>query len=385
MTEGLRTGYTNFSLLLHLEGSQVGGLRLLMLCILSFFTLDSECFFVIRSFDTLLVMNIADVCFCLCLHSSCTCIRELCRCLGCHIENIDTKRDEIEIHAQQIYAEKEHSFAMLHPHLLNEWHHQKNEGIDPYAISEYSKLQVWWLCSQCGREWLASVSMRSRGKKKCSYCYSMANIHPTLLSEWDYETNNKLGINPENISFSSGKTVWWKCGQGHRWQASIANRNRGTGCPYCAGNLPVVGANDLKTLRPDLIDEWDYELNDPLFIYPQSVSISSGKTVNWKCKYGHTWKATIANRTKGRNCPYCSGQKVWKGFNDLASTNPHLASEWDYDANEPLMPTDIVEGSNKKVHWQCPQCHYRWVSSVANRNKHHGCPKCHHRYWVDNE
>ncbi len=78
MTEGLRSSHTNFSLLFHLEGTQVGGLRLLMLCILSFFTLDSECLFVIRCFNALLVMNITDVCFGLCLNSSCSHILRYC-------------------------------------------------------------------------------------------------------------------------------------------------------------------------------------------------------------------------------------------------------------------------------------------------------------------
>jgi hypothetical protein len=27
--------------------------------------------------------------------------------------------------------------------------------------------------------------------------------------------------------------VWWRCNQGHEWQATIANRNYGTGCPEC--------------------------------------------------------------------------------------------------------------------------------------------------------
>lgn len=313
------------------------------------------------------------------------CIKEVCKYIGCEYTNIDTQKDEIEIHAQQIHAEKEQSFATLHPHLLNEWNYKKNMGIDPYAVSEYSKIQVWWLCPDCGKEWIASVSMRSRGKKNCSFCNSIAKKNPELLLEWDYHTNEELGITPENVSFSSGVNVWWKCSQGHKWQASIANRNRGTNCPYCAGNLTLIGTNDLKTLRPDLVAEWDYEMNSPLGLSPQSVSISSGKTAYWICKHGHRWQAIIANRTKGRNCPYCAGQKVWKGFNDLASTNPQLASEWDYEANGSLMPTDIVEGSNKKVYWKCPHCHHQWLSSVANRNKHHGCPQCHHKYWNNDQ
>ena len=36
----------------------------------------------------------------------------------------------------------------------------------------------------------------------------------------------------------SGKKVWWKCPEGHEWEAVIANRTkRRSGCPFCAGNM----------------------------------------------------------------------------------------------------------------------------------------------------
>lgn len=32
-----------------------------------------------------------------------------------------------------------------------------------------------------------------------------------------------------------------------------------SGCPYCAGLLPIVGVNDLQTTNPELMKEWDYQ------------------------------------------------------------------------------------------------------------------------------
>ena len=32
---------------------------------------------------------------------------------------------------------------------------------------------------------------------------------------------------------NSGIKVWWRCSRGHEWQATISNRNYGTGCPAC--------------------------------------------------------------------------------------------------------------------------------------------------------
>ena len=51
------------------------------------------------------------------------------------------------------------------------------------------------------------------------------------------------------------------------------------------------------------------------------------------------------------NCPYCSHQKILKGYNDLATTNPDLLQEWDYSLNNKLgiYPDCVFSGSHKKV------------------------------------
>ena len=60
----------------------------------------------------------------------------------------------------------------------------------------------------------------------------------------------------------------------------------------------------------------------------------SNDYAHWKWKLGHTWRAMINARKQGENCPYCAGQKVWPGFNDLKTKDPALAAEWDYEKNE---------------------------------------------------
>ena len=37
------------------------------------------------------------------------------------------------------------------------------------------------------------------------------------------------------MSNNSNKKVWWKCVKGHEWIASINDRSRGNGCPFCYG------------------------------------------------------------------------------------------------------------------------------------------------------
>ena len=62
----------------------------------------------------------------------------------------------------------------------------------------------------------------------------LQTINPTLASEWDYEKN--ISLTPMDVLPNSNKKVWWKCGNGHGWEAKISDRNNGTNCPQCYKN-----------------------------------------------------------------------------------------------------------------------------------------------------
>ena len=55
--------------------------------------------------------------------------------------------------------------------------------------------------------------------------------NPNLATEWNYDKNNDL--TPRDVTPNSHKKVWWKCSEGHEWQAIIKNRNKGRGCSQC--------------------------------------------------------------------------------------------------------------------------------------------------------
>lgn len=91
------------------------------------------------------------------------------------------------------------------------------------------------------------------------------------------------------------------------------------------------------------------------------------------------WQATISDRNNGSGCPFTNKRnpKVWKGFNDLATIDPELTKEWDYEKNYPLLPTEVTSGSSKRVWWKCPICGSEWMISVGNRKQGWGkCPIC---------
>ena len=217
------------------------------------------------------------------------------------------------------------------------------------------------------RDAIAIENLRERNEKESSLAFS----NPEAASEWNYEKNGCL--KPEGFSANSSKKVWWKCSRGHEWQAAIASRNKNHGCPYCSGRYAIEGENDLGTANPTLADEWNYEKNKEL--KPENFTTKSSKKVWWKCSKGHEWQAVIYSRSSGTGCPYCSGNKVLKGYNDLKTVNPTLADEWNYEKNKGLTPADVVPGSDKKEWWKCNKGH-EWQSTIGHRSRGRGCPQC---------
>ena len=77
--------------------------------------------------------------------------------------------------------------------------------------------------------------------------------------------------------------------------------------------------------------------------------------------------------------PYCGDRKVLKGHNDLRTTHPEIAREWNKERNGDLRPTDVIANSNKRVWWKCEEGH-EWSGLIANRARRGeadpGCPYC---------
>lgn len=264
------------------------------------------------------------------------------------------------------------------PELKEIWSEKNKLSIDNYSHS--SNETVLWKCEKCHGEYEMRVTDKATKKYGCPYCNNrkslrgfndLETVNPILAREWNYDKNN--GLTPMDVTPNSHKKVWWKCSKGHEWQATICNRSKGQGCPYCTSKKILKGCNDLQTVNPTLAKEWNYDKN--ISLTPADVLPNSGKKAWWRCNEGHEWQAIICNRNKGQGCPYCAGQKVIKGENDLHTVNPTLANEWHYEKNNGLTPADFLPNSGKKVWWKCSKGH-EWQAIIQDRNKGRGCPIC---------
>jgi len=253
--------------------------------------------------------------------------------------------------------------ATTHPELAKE-----AVGWDPNTVIAGTHKKLEWKCKK-GHTWKAAGSTRVKGHG-CPFCSGrqvlvgvndLATTHPDLASE-------AFGWDPKTVIAGTRKKLDWKCKQGHTWKANGSDRAYGkSGCPICSGRQVLVGVNDLATTHPDLASEafgWD----------PKFISAGTGKKVEWKCKQGHTWKATSNSRTqdksKNKGCPFCTNRKVFFGFNDMSTTHPELAKEangWD--------PKKTLAGTSKKLNWKCFEGH-EWRAAGDHRIRGSGCPSC---------
>ena len=191
---------------------------------------------------------------------------------------------------------------------------------------------------------------------------SLAEVHPELITEW---SEKNLPLTPDDIT----------CGR--EWNTLISTRSGGSKCPYCSGYIFLKGFNDLQTTHPEIASEWS-EKNLPL--KPDEVNAKSRKNVWWRCdKCGNEWKSVINARVKGTVCPVCAERKVLAGYNDLATTDKNLLSDWDYEQNR-IQPTEVSRTSAKRAWWKCRHGH-SWSMKINERTiLGKGCRICEQEY-----
>lgn len=284
----------------------------------------------------------------------------------------------------KIPSEKLTDELLFHNHeIMKEWDYSLNKSLDPSQVSIGSSISVNWVCKKdSSHKWKTSVYNRIKKNSGCPYCAGQRatkenNLelnNPKIASEWHPSLNN--GLLPKDFMSGSNKKVWWQCSsdQSHAWQASISNRTKGRGCPYCS-NKKVHPSNCVAKTHPHLCNEWHNELNK---FTPSDVMHGSAKKVWWRCTIdnSHVWEAQIRHRAKlNLGCPYCSNHRLSKS-NNLASAFPELLKEWHPTLNEEINPKKIISGSKQVVWWQCKHGHV-WKATCDSRTSGGtNCPQC---------
>ena len=281
----------------------------------------------------------------------------------------------------------ENDIETIYPELTKEWDFVANALLPSQVTVRYSK-PVFLVCDK-GHSYETSIHDRVFRNRGCPYCANkkvlvgfndLATHYPEIAFQWHPTKNGEL--TPEMFTLGSDKKTWWIGECGHEFYSSIYKRTfEKQNCSVCAGKRILLGFNDLTSQSPIIAGEWNSTKNGDL--KPTQVHFLSHKKAWWICDKEHEWEAGIRNRTVNFNgCPYCKNKKILVGFNDLATTHPEFALEWNPILNGNLLPEQVVAGSPEKVFWRCKKGH-EWKVGISNRTRaKSGCPSCYGETFV---
>lgn len=258
--------------------------------------------------------------------------------------------------------------------LKQQWDTHRNGNLKLEDIKFGSGKKIWWICPKgADHIWQASFVKRVDGGE-CPICAGrtivksncLKTTHPEIAKEWHPTKNGNL--TPENVYNGSEKKVWWLCAKGHECESQIKQRVVKKGCQSC---------KSIATTHPGLITEWHPTKN--IGISPTEFIAGSDKIVWWLCKTNptHEWQARINKRAiRNHGCHACAGT-IADNENNLLINFPIIASQWNYEKNNPLRPEQFRARSNKKVWWICTKDKsHSYPTTITNRVQGFGCSIC---------
>lgn len=255
-------------------------------------------------------------------------------------------------------------------------------------------------------------------------------VDNAIISEWDFKSNDLLGLDPHKLTIGSNKKAWWICKKcGNKWFAKIENRALlGRGCPECAKRLQTssqemkiyyyikkyfpsaisrysnldIGITEIDVYMPELHigieydgGKWHQDINkdknkDNLC---ELNGLSLIRVREPKCPiYDSSCKCI---RLKNRSLSslrdaifeifqYIGMQNIDIDFardmneineliscidvsNSLSKIFPQIAKEWHPTKNGKLTPENVYAHSSYKVWWKCDQCGYEYLATVDSR------------------
>jgi hypothetical protein len=165
----------------------------------------------------------------------------------------------------------------------------KGRGIELIGEYKNASTPTTFRCEH-RHEWETRPSNIVTSKHGCPYCGGSMKLTKDLVNQKIADQCIQLIGNYIN---NSTCTIFI-CDYGHEWETRPANVLRGSGCPVCAGNLPITKGEVNETIADrgfQLVGEY----------------LNARTKTMFRCKQGHEWSSTPDNVTRGSGCPYCAG------------------------------------------------------------------------------
>ncbi|WP_344917515.1 zinc-ribbon domain-containing protein [Streptosporangium oxazolinicum] len=194
----------------------------------------------------------------------------------------------------------------------------------------------------------------------------------TSLADVSALAEQYRGAIPANeLSFASHDLVDWECHTWaanpesglwhkvtHRFSAVVKERAlQGNACLVCAGYV-IDDTNSLHTWFPEIAAQLDDDDLDPHTLptsrhnATRKGGVELGKRyaeLPWRCRHGHRWYATIANRVASGGCPDCSPSGLSKEQVRLTAELSGLLTLVQPDRSDPRLPDGLPNFGSHRI------------------------------------
>lgn len=253
-------------------------------------------------------------------------------------------------------------------------------------LSEWNGAQtkIKCRCKKDNYEW--EVYPRTIKEKGCPKC------NDSITRKWtDEEYKNKLYVthngNIESLEpyVNMNTKILHRCKK-HNYEyyakpAHVVGRSQG--CKFCAYEKIAYAEKDsIEDIKRKIFNvcgnefellETEYKNNNTKMLFRHNI----------KDGLSHTFYSTASAIIHGQGCGVCCGQQISIGYNDIATTNPYVASLFKNKEEIHL----YTEWSGAKVNFKCPNCGHvrKKIISQVSRDNDICCPVCGDGYSYPNK
>ena len=286
------------------------------------------------------------------------------------------------------------------PKAAKMWIPEKNPGRTPDSVSLYSPAKAWFRCldnpkHEFEKPIAKMTSSRDGHNVGCIYCGPNAKLAfpgdndfftvvPGAKEEWDFELNS--GTDPYYLRPGSVVYAWFRCKEGHTERRKVSDYTRSPGCQSCR-------KKSFAFENPLIYRFWDKERNDRDGIILESLTKGARACMHLKCpecSYRWIWYPKLwLNREYCPHCGYDGTEGSCERNHDmvkklyhivtLPERNPYMASIWDYEKNNGVVPEEIGAASPLEYWFRCEKGHSAHTSLYTlydNEGCPRGCPAC---------
>lgn len=262
------------------------------------------------------------------------------------------------------------------------WSSKNQLNPSEIRLRDSSRKKFITICPYCGKEVEKRYDAILRSGPYCGHCAKRVNVaegnslfevYPVTAKKYDDACKNRL--DSHHINFGSSGNYWFKCPKCKQlYYKNLQNQVRADcedrlGCPVCQGVEVRKGINDVLTQSGYGSLYWDYSKNN---VDPSTVYYNSREKYWFKCPEGHSFNMSLSklnlackeNSDDNNGCPICSGKRLVKGANDVATVFKGDLSRW--SENSKVKPEEVTVGSNKVMTAICVGCGKEYDTSVYN-------------------